>query len=159
MLEHHVEPTGAMTLDDRWFPIVICTWWGDVGPCIDAYYVWYDRQLARARVEGTKLVLIIDGLEVQRPSGDVRRRFIAESDARQAVNRERAAAMFVVVRGAFLLGAVASVVSLVRGGLRLSSAGDVPTALARGLVKLEHAGLPRPPGLDPKAYQRPTRPA
>jgi hypothetical protein len=158
VLEHHVEPTGAVTLDDRWFPVVIGTWWGELGPCIDAYYAWYDRQLARARAEGTTLVLVIDGLEVQRPTGEVRKRFVAESDARAEVNRERVAGMFVVVRGAFLLGALASVVTLVRGGLRLSSASDVATALERGLAKLDHAGVPRPPGLDPRAYVRPSRP-
>lgn len=159
MLEHHVDREGSVTMDDRWFPVVIGTWWGDIAPCIDAYYAWYDRQLSRAHAEGVKLLLVIDALDVTRPTSAVRKRFVTESDARAAVNRERVAGMFVVVHGAFLMGVLASVVTLVRGGLRLSSAGDVPTALARGLMKLDLAGVPRPPGLDAKAYQRPSRPA
>jgi uncharacterized protein YjeT (DUF2065 family) len=150
---------GAVTMDDRWFPVVIGTWWGDMAPCIDAYFGWYDRQLSRAQAEGVKLVLVVDGLDVTRPTSAVRKRFVAESEARAAVNQARVVGMFVVVHGAFLMGVLASVVTLVRGGLRLSSAGDMPTALARGLVKLDLAGVARPPGLDAMAYQRPSRPA
>lgn len=159
MLEHHVDREGALTMDDRWFPVVIGTWWGDIAPCIDAYFAWYDRQLSRAQAEGVKLVLVVDALDIRRPTSAARKRLVTESDARAAVNQARVAGMFVVLHGAFLMGVLASVVTLVRGGLRLSSVSDVPTALGRALVKLDLAGVPRPPGLDATAYQRPRRPA
>lgn len=157
MLECHVDATGVVALDDRWFPIVIGTWLGDIGhPGIDEYYAWYDRQLARAELEGVKLVLMVDALEATPVSTELRRRFIHETNVRDAVRRRCVGSVFVVVRGPFLLGIVASVVSLVRG-LRLSTVGDMPSALERALVKLDGAGVPRPAGLDPKTYARPVR--
>lgn len=157
VLERHEDAGGSLALDDRWFPLVIGTWWGEIGPeMMDVYFGWYDRQLARARAEGTKLALVIDALAVKGPSGAMRRRFVAESGAREAVNREQVASMQVVVRGAFLLGVLASVMSLVRG-LRVSSTGDVATALERSLARLDLAGVPRPAGLDPTAYATPPR--
>ena len=157
MLERHVEPTGVVALDDRWFPIVIGTWLGDIDhSSIDAYYAWYDRQLARAELERTKLVLMVDALEATPVSTELRRRFVHETKLREEVRRRCVGSVFVVVRGPFLLGIVASVVSLVRG-LRLSTFGDMPSALERALVKLDGAGVPRPAGLDPKAYVRPRR--
>lgn len=160
MLERFGNGAGSLALDDRWFPVVIGTWWGEIdAAAMDAYFAWYDRQLTRARREGVKLALVIDALGVARPSGATRRRFVAESDAREAANRELVASMFVVTKGAFVLGTLAAVASLVRGTLRLSSANDMTTALERSLARLDHAGVPRPAGLDPAAYVSPSRDA
>lgn len=147
-------------MDDRSFPVVIGTWWGEVAPAqLDVYYAWFDRQLARARAEGTMMALVIDARGVSRANGAMRRRFAQETDARDALLRERVVGIFVVVRGALLLGMIAAIMSVVRGGLRLSSVSEPATALERAFVKLELAGVARPPGLDAKAYQRPPRPA
>lgn len=64
-----------------------------------------------------------------------------------------------VVRGALLLGMVAAIVTLVRGGIRLSTVGEPSVALERALAKLDGAGVVRPAGLDPAGYERPPRPA
>jgi hypothetical protein len=158
VFERYHDPAGALALDDRWFPVVIGTWWGEIGPgMMDAYFGWYDRQLARAREEQTKIALVIDALEIVRLSGEMRRRFIAESDLREGPNREHVASMCVVLRGALLRGILASVATLVRGALRVSSAGDVLTALERSLARLDHAGVARPAELDPRSYAAPPR--
>ena len=156
-LERHEHPRGQLALDDRFWPVVIGTWHGEIEHRhIDAYYAWYDRQLARAEAEATKVLVIVDALEVAPTSAEIRRRFIHETDVREAVRR-RVVGVFVVVRGPFLLGMVASIVRLVRGGLRLSTFGDVRTALERAVVKLDGVGVARPAALDPAAYVRPRR--
>ena len=151
---------GTLVLDDRHYPVVIGTWWGRVGHrSIDAYYDWYDRQLARAEVEGTKLVVIVDGLDVAPTTAEIRRRFVHETDMRAEARRLCVASVLVVVRGAFLLGMIAAIVSLVRGGMRLSTFGEIRPALEQALTKLDAVGVPRPASLDPAAYVRPPRPA
>lgn len=158
VLEHHVGAAGAVAMDDRWFPIVIGTWWGEVEPALlDSYYAWFDRQLARAREEGTQIALVFDARGVTRTTAAIRRRFVHETDIREAMLRERVVGMFVVVRGALLLGMVAAIVTLVRGGLRLSTVGEPSAALERALAKLDHAGVARPAGLDPRSYAPPPR--
>ncbi len=158
MLERHEEPTGGVVLDARWFPVVIGTWWGEPSPALlDALYAWVDRMLERAREEGTKVVLVFDALDVTRASSAMRRRLAAESDARQGLLRERVLGIFVVVRGAFVLGLVAAILSIVRPSMRLSSFASPEAALERALVKLLHARVPFPVGLDPRAYVRPSR--
>lgn len=159
VLEHHIGAVGTVAMDDRWFPIVIGTWWDEVEPALlDAYYAWLDRQLARARQEGTRLALVIDARGVTRLTATIRRRFVHETDVREAVLRERVVGMFVVVRGALLLGMVAAIVTLVRGGLRLSTVSEPSAALERSLTKLDGAGVARPAGLDPRSYAAPPRP-
>jgi hypothetical protein len=149
---------GGLILDDRWFPVVIGTWWGELSPeLIVSYFGWYDGQLARARSEGTKISLITDGLDVQRPSGEARKSLAIESQVREAANRELVVSTYVVVHGALLLGVLASVMSVFRGGLRISSTSDMVTALERTLARFDQAGLPRPAGLDPATYVRPSR--
>jgi hypothetical protein len=157
-LEHHEGPTGVVALDDRWFPVVIATWWGEiVSEHVEAHYAWYDRELARAASEGSKLVAVNDILELQRVAGAIRRRFAEETDAREDELRENVVGIFVVARRALWLGMAAAVVSMVGGGLRISSFGDMPSALERALVKLDHASVPRPAGLDPATYVRPSQ--
>jgi hypothetical protein len=156
-LERHDDQGGAVVVDDRFYPVLIGTWLGTMSPAIiDHYYAWYDRQLARAAAEGIELVLVSDALDVHRPTGETRARLVRETDAREAVIRERVVGLFVVVRGALLLGMVASIVQRVRGGLRMSTFRDMPTALERALLKLDHRGVPRPAGLDPRRYTRPS---
>jgi hypothetical protein len=158
VLERHADATGVVALDDRWFPVVIGTWLGDIDHRkIDAYYAWYDRQLARAEAEGTKVVVMVDSVEATPVPTEIRRRFIHETNVRAEVRQRCVASVLVVVRGAFLMGIVASVVTMVRGGVRLSTFADMPSALERALVKLDALGVPRPAGLDPKTYVRPVR--
>lgn len=159
MLEQHDFGSGGLVLDDRWFPIVIGTWYGEVGSeLIDTHFTWYDRQLARARSEGTKLGLITDGLEVWRPGAEARKHLMSASQAREAANRELAASIFVVIHGALLLGVLASVMSVFRRGVRISSTSDMVTALARTLLRLDQAGIQRPMDIDPATYVRPPKP-
>lgn len=159
MLEHYVEPVCAVTMDDRWFPVLISTWWGETQVTqVDAYYAWMDRQVARAQAEGSKLVLVADARGVTRSSSVSRRHSAQQTDAREETLRERVLGTCVVVRGAFLLGIIAAFVGVLRRGVRVSSFGEPAAALERALVKLDQAGIPRPPGLDPHAYERPPRP-
>lgn len=155
-IERHEDPEGTLVLDDRYYPVVIGTWWGRVGHAsIDAYYAWYDRQLARAGAEGIKLVVVVDALDVAPTSAEIRRRFVHETDVRAEARRRSVASVLVVVRGAFLLGMIAAIVSLVRGGLRLSTFGEMGPALEQALAKLDAQGVPWPASLDPRAYVRP----
>jgi hypothetical protein len=155
-VERHEDPEGTLVLDDRYYPVVIGTWWGRVGHgSIDAYYGWYDRQLARAGAEGIKLVVIVDGLDVAPTTAEIRRRFVRETDARAEARRRCVASVLVVARGAFLLGMIAAIVSLVRGGMRLSTFGEMRPALEQALTKLDAVGVPRPASLDPRTYARP----
>lgn len=157
MLELYQDEMGRLTLDDRWFPVVIGTWWGEIGPrTMDTYFGWYDRQLARAHSEGTKIALVIDALGVKGLNGEMRRRFVSESDAREAMNREHVTSMHVVLRSALLRAMLASVATLVRSALRVSSSPDLASALERALAKLDGAGVARPAGLDPRSYTPPS---
>jgi len=157
MLERHGDAGGAVTLDARWFPVVIATWSGttDVGH-VDTYNAWLDAQVARARRERTRIALINDGLDSVRPSAAVRQRFVASSRTRAVEQRDCVVSSFVVVRGAFLLGVIASVLSMLGIGVRLSTVADTRVALERSLARLDALGVPRPAGLDPASYVRPT---
>ena len=158
VLEQHLGAVGSVVMDDRWFPVAIATYWGEVEPALlDTYYAWFDRQLARAREEGTRIALVFDARGVTRTTAAIRRRLVHETDVREALVRERVVGMFVVVRGALLLGMVAAIVTLVRGGLRLSTVGEPAAALERALARLEGAGVARPAGLDPRSYAPPCR--
>jgi hypothetical protein len=155
-VERHEEPEGTLVLDDRHYPVVIGTWWGQVGHrSIDAYYDWYDRQLARAGVEGVKLVVVVDALDVAPTTAEIRRRFVHETDVRAEARRRCVVSVLVVARGAFLLGMIAAIVSLVRGGMRLSTFGEIRPALEQALTKLDAVGVSRPASLDPWTYARP----
>lgn len=155
-LELHEDREGAVFVDDRHHPVIIGTWQhGMSAELIERYYAWYDRQLDRAAAEGKPIVLVFDALDVRRPTGEMRTRLVHETDAREARIRKNVAGIFVAARGALLLGMVASVIQRVRGGLKMSTVGDMHTALERALLKLDHAGVSRPIGLDPRAYERP----
>lgn len=143
-------------LDDRYFPVVVATWVGEVtDQGVDAYFRWVDRVLRRAAAEGVAVVPITD---LRQARGQVatalRHRFVEEADRREAMTREYVDQVMVVAQGAHVLGLVAFILRRMRRGVRLSSCGDLRSALQRALQRLDLAGVTRPSWLDPASYER-----
>ncbi len=154
---HHTYEEGQLALDERYFPVVIATWSGTVYPDgVTQYYRWYDGMLQRAADEGVKLESITDGLDVGRVPSGIRARFIEQTNARAEEIRDHVDFVMVVAQRAFLLGFIASVLYRMRWGVRMSSFGDIRSALERAQQRMDAANLPRPTGFDPASYERPT---
>ncbi|MCA9652072.1 MAG: hypothetical protein KC501_19300 [Myxococcales bacterium] len=154
----HTVGGGELVLDERFFPVVITTWFGEIrSATIEYCYRWLDQMLARARDEGSKLVVVVDVLEVLRPSAVLREGFVHETNARADALERSHACTIVAARGPVMLGSISAVVWMLRGGIRVTTARDVPQALERGLRRLDALGMPRPPGLEPRRYERPQR--
>lgn len=76
-MERIVDGASEVLLDDRLTPILIATWWGGATErTIDGFHAWVDQHIALARASGTKLALVNDSSEAERPSPAARRRFI-----------------------------------------------------------------------------------
>lgn len=75
--ERIVDGAAEVLLDDGLAPILIVTWWGAATPrTIDGFHAWVDRHVAAAAASGTKLALVNDSTDAERPSPDARRRYI-----------------------------------------------------------------------------------
>ena len=152
----HTYEGGQLTLDERYFPVVIATWAGTVSSDgVQQYYEWYGGMLKRAADEGVRLQSITDGLDVGRVPSGIRARFIEESNVRAEEIRDHVDFVMIVARRAFLLGFIASVLYRMRWGVRMSSFSDVGQALDRAQLRLEAAGVPRPAGFEPASYEGP----
>ena len=111
---------------------MIGTWIGEIDvSLVEKYYQWLDLQIERADAEHTRIVTVTDGLDASRPRGDVRRAFAESTDRRQASMDRTVIGTVVATRGPVLLGAVAAVFWMMRGGPRLLTTSDMPKALER----------------------------
>jgi len=156
-VQRHEHSRGAIVVDDRWFPILIGTWFGEsVSSSLDVFYRFYDEQLDRAAAEGIDMVLVTDALDVLRPSSEIRERFARETALREPRIQRHVLGSIVATRGGVVQAVVAWLVHR-RRGLWIASVRDMPAALERALAKLDQAGVPRPLGLDPRGYERPPR--
>lgn len=155
-VDGHVSDAGEQFHDGRYFPVVVSTWLGEIDPqSISRFYAWTDTVLDRAERADTSFVLVLDALELRRPSGSIRRRFQQESNARIDRLERRQAGTVVATRNPVVLGVVSAISWMIRGGVRVTSAGSNEAAIERALGVLERAGVPRPDGLDPRGYTRP----
>ena len=65
---------GAAHFDARYFPVVLITWFGVISePGIQIYSEWVDRMASRASEESTRMFLIEDISDCERPTPEVRR--------------------------------------------------------------------------------------
>ncbi|MEM7158461.1 MAG: hypothetical protein AAF799_36820 [Myxococcota bacterium] len=159
-VEHHDSGDGSLILDDRLFPVVLGTWIGEIDvSMVELYYGWLDGMIERAESEHTRIVTVTDGLDARRPRGEVRRAFAEHTDARQASMDRAVIGTVVATRGPVLLGAVAAVFWMMRGGPRLLTTSDMPKALERTRKILVANGVRPPRDFDPSRYERPPRPS
>jgi hypothetical protein len=154
-LETERDGDSSLTLDDRYFPILITRWAGKPTLALaQAYFRWHDTMLDRAEFYETKVVHVTDANAAKQPEAPVRK-FIADSSAARGHVATLALASYVTLKSKLVRG-VLTVIGWVMGE---SSAKPIMTAsieqaLERALTDLDAANIERPRGLEPNAYER-----
>lgn len=161
MLEEVVAGSGAISLDETYFPVLIATWSGRANETtVRAFYDWSARVMRRARQEGARVVQISDAGQAERPDPVVRKLLAQLADAQSEEHEGVTIATIVVLESAVLRGAMTAIGWLTRRSLDVVSVADMPTAIRRARELLTKAGQIPPSHLDPGAYRRPSaRPA
>lgn len=152
----HIDgPDGFIHCDPTHWPIAIATW---VGPADEAgvrrFFAWNERVVERARGTGG-YVLITDADRAQRPAPSVRRLVAELTDAMPEDATALSVGNYVVVSSRLIRGAMTAMQWLSNEPWTSVLVGTMHEALVAALDDLDHAGLPRPTGLDPTCYARP----
>lgn len=159
-IETIVLPEVALHLDTRWFPVLIVTWFGhpSAGGVV-RYEAWLDQMAARARAEGTKLVILGDTSRLEeRPGPDVRTAMAAAIEGLHARHPGRFLGGSTIVAQPVMRAVLLMVLALSRRVLDMKPVKDFEQALERTFALLDAAGIPRPVGLDAASYRSPERP-
>jgi hypothetical protein len=146
---------SALTLDSRYFPVLITRWSGKPTPTLaEAYFRWHDAMLYRAEFEETRVVHVTDANEAKQPDAPVRK-FIADSSAARAGVAHVALNSYVILESKLIRG-VLTVIGWVMGDAKSNQimTPNLEQALDQALTDLDKAKIDRPRGLEPTAYER-----
>ena len=150
---------GAAHFDARYFPVVLITWFGVISePGIQIYSEWVDRMASRASEESTRMFLIEDISDCERPTPEVRR--LLGRTLTQLAKRHGTLYLggSMIIPSAFMRAAFTIVKVLAGNLLDYKPVKCVEDAMERAFSMLDEAGIERPEDLDPATYRRPDRP-
>ena len=154
-LEIEHDGDSSLTLDDRFFPILITRWSGKPTLALaETYFRWHDLMLDRAAFEETKVVHVTDANGAKQPEASVRK-FLADSAAARSNVADLALRSYVTLESKLVRG-VLTVIGWVMGEAKSKPVmtASLEEALTQALGDLDASKIARPRGLDPQAYQR-----
>ncbi len=155
-IDHLVDGDCGIVLDDRYFPLVVSTWYGDPGEAIvRRYFVWLAGIIERSRKAGTPYVLVTDATYAKRPKPSVRQVVAELTDALPDDTAQINIGNYVVVESALIRGALTAMQWISRQTWKSETVPSCEEALRRGFADLRQAGQPIPEGLSPESYVRP----
>jgi hypothetical protein len=154
-----VDGTSSVVVDDRCWPIIFTTWFGEpTAPAVDKYFECHGRLIDRARRARERVVLVTDTFATERPAPIVRKRIVDRTAAQPADVQTIAMKSFIVVESALMRGVITAL-SWVDATMRESETVPSTTvAIERALATLDAADIARPAGLTATSYRRPKRP-
>lgn len=164
MSDSHIEtvvlPDVALHLDARWFPVLVVTWFGiPTTGAVARYSLWLDRMGLRAEAEGTRLVIVGDTTRLEeRPGPEVRTAMVAAIEGLAERHAGRFLGGATIIGQPVMRAVLTMVLVLSRRTLDMKPVKDMGSALARAFELLDHARIPRPPGLDAATFRSPARP-
>jgi hypothetical protein len=149
---------SAIVVDDRYFPVLISTWFGEPSEGnVRRYFEWSAVLYMRLCANRQRYVLIQDALEVQRPSPRVRG-LIAELADSMPDAASLLLGSYTILGSALVRGALTALQWVVRRRTwQTTAVGTMREAMARACGDLERAGLAIPRDFDPARYARPAR--
>lgn len=138
----------AIVADDRYFPVLWLTWWGESNEAlVHGYFEWHAEQLRRAQVENTKLVVVTDGRNAKRPPPTVRR-LIGELTTELGPAAEQlSVATLLVLDNPVVRGAATAITWLTNRDFKFQAVPDLRVAMRLAQDKLRKAGI-APPAID-----------
>lgn len=156
-VQHHTSGETSLTLDSRYFPIVVGTWVGAMTTqTVRTGTAWVDRMAERARREDVAFVLISDTTRLtEKPRVELRNEFAACIDRINEHDPGRFLRLVVVVRHRMMRAFLAMLLWMLKRKFRISTTGTIDDALTTARALLEAAGVPHPEGLDPSTYRCP----
>ncbi|MEM9453865.1 MAG: hypothetical protein AAGF11_06775 [Myxococcota bacterium] len=141
------------------FPVLIPTWFGNPSvPSVERFIDWLDRMAARAKQEGTKVVLMGDLTQAQRPSPEVRRALAHALDRFHGRNGDGFLGGSTIIGQPLMRAVVIMVLALTRTQINFRPVKSLAAAFERTRRLLDAAGIAWPEGLDPDTYERPKPP-
>ena len=155
-IETIADDHARIVVDDRYFPLVVTTWFGDPSEAmVERYFAWLVGLVDRTVAAQTKYVLITDASDAKRPRPSVRQQIAERTDALPDVVVDINVGNYVVVENPLVRGALTAMQWLSRSTWTNKTVGSCAEAIALGLEDLDGHGIPRPAGLDPARYARP----
>jgi hypothetical protein len=154
----HGAAGDAIALDERWFPVLISTWFGAAGEdSVREYFRWLGEQAAGARAQGVPLVNVTDTGPAGLPAASVRR-LIADLTLEWERRELQGVAVhaYVVIESALLRGTL-NALAWMHGAMRAVNVGSLREALERAEMDLVRAGAAVPKGFDPQGARRAVR--
>ena len=152
-------PGVMLHLSARHFPVLIVTWFGMPSVGVAERYVdWIDRMAARAKEEGTKVVILGDTTDSGQPSPEVRRAMARALERLAERNGDGFIGGTTIINNPFVRAAITIVLTLVRAKIDFKPVRSVEAAFERIQDLLHREGIPWPEGLDPQTYERPPPP-
>jgi hypothetical protein len=150
---------ASVVIDPRGWPIVIATWFGEPTELlVDRYFAAHDVILDRARKARERIVLITDAFATERPSAKARKRITDLTAAQPSDVMALTVASYVVIENPMIRGVVTALSWVNPKMAESQNVATITIALERALASLDQAGIPRPKGLTPAGYRRPSRP-
>lgn len=154
-----VDGSASVVVDDRSWPVVFATWFGEATvPLVEEYFAHHATLIERARAERTRIVLVTDTFGADRPSPKARKRIGELSAAQAATVAPHTLKSIVVIESALLRGVVTALAWIDPGLAQSENIASIEGAIERALALLDGAGIPRPKALTASGYRRPPRP-
>jgi hypothetical protein len=142
MSESKTFPTGRVVFDDRYAPLLIATFFGEMG--LDSAE-WFERTHTRALHRqialGSKVVSISDATRSERPSPEVRRFWAENTQNSPPAVKAAMLGTFVVIDSAILRGAMTAIGWLSEEARAIEPFRTVDDAIAEAVRRLDGAGF------------------
>ncbi len=147
-------PTGAIVIDDRYAPLIVSSFIGDVDLSVG---VWYEKAVQRIiqqqTLDGRRVVNVHDASRSTRTSPEMRK-FWADMSARNAATIEaRTLANVVVVTNPLIRGVLTAVSWMNPRVASMKIFSTLDEAVSEATAMLDEAGTPVV--LPPQGYQPP----
>ncbi len=155
MVEAKEGPTGAVVIDDRYAPLVVSSFVGDVDLPLGTWYEQVTQKIILNQfLEGRRVVNVHDASRSTRTSPEMRK-FWADMSARNAATMEsRTLGNLIVVSNPLIRGVLTAVGWLNPQVAKLKVFSSLEAAVSEAVEMLDGAGTPV--ALPPGGYQLPT---
>lgn len=156
LIEHHFG-SGGLVIDQRFSPVIICTWYGrSTIQQVDAYFAWNERFVPEAVARGHKVVFVSDTLDAEFPDATIRRYIADKSEAFRTDERDAVLiGNLVIVPNAAIRGALTAISWFSSRPNTMEPVKNLEVAFRRALEVLRSHGLETPAGFDVRSYMRP----
>lgn len=148
---------GALHVDETHFPVVMLKWFGAPSrAAVEAYRAAVARAVERARGESTRIFIIGDPSEAERPGPEARRELSQLATHIADEHGDRLLGGATIIPNALMRAAFIMVMSMSRRSLGFRPVKGLDRAVALAFEALDAAGIERPPTLVELARGRPT---